>query len=92
MPVDYWINGENTVKTIVSIIDELIVSLATHECEHYFLPQVNLFEHSGIILHSDFFITVAKQLKLERQRLVDDPLEYFFSGGHDVIAADDERS
>ena len=92
MPVDYWINGENTVKTIVSIIDDLIECFATHECTHYYLPHINLFESSGTIPSAEFFSTVAKQLKHARQTLVEDPVEYFFPGGHGIMAADGDNS
>ena len=86
LPLDYWINGEYTVKTIVSIIDELLAALAMHECPHYFTPAVNLFENISV----EFFSTVAKQLRLERRAILADPLDYFFRGGHEIITATDE--
>ena len=90
LPSDYWINGENTVKTIVSIIDELIACFATHECPHYFTPSVNLFE-SSLQTHSfEFYRTVAKQLRRERATLISDPLEYFFRGGHDIVEDEED--
>ena len=91
MPLDYWINGEYTVKTIVSIIDELTVCFATQECPHYFTPSINLFESvASSSPSSEFFSTVAKQLRRERETLIADPVEYFFRGGHEIMAAEDD--
>lgn len=78
LPEEYWINGENRLKTVLGIIDELIFCLATHECKHYFMPQVNLLKSTSNPVSPDFFPTVARQLLTARAKIASDPVAFFY--------------
>lgn len=76
VPKDIWINGEHLLSIMLSIIDELVGCLATHECPHYFIPSVNLFDSQK--LNSFFFPQVAKNIANIRSEMLRDPVTFFF--------------
>ena len=74
MPVDYWFNTDHLLKIILGIIDDFIFCLAVHECPHYFIPEVNLFNAIPV----DFFPKIARQLGKYRKVIIDNPNKVCF--------------
>lgn len=73
---DHWLNKEHLLKSILGIMDDLIVCLATHNCPHYFIPEINLFDDQ--IPHSDFYPLVAEQVLSLRKSVSERPEKMIF--------------
>lgn len=81
---DHWLNREHLLKTILGIMDDLLICLATHKCPHYFIPEINLFANQ--IPHDDFYPLVAEQVLSLRKKVAENPGEVFFGeGGNEYL-------
>ena len=68
---DHWLNKEHLLKSILGILDDLVVCLARHNCPHYFIPEINLFDY--LIPHNDFYPLVAEQVLSLRKQVGEKP-------------------
>lgn len=73
---DHWLNKEHLLKSILGIMDDLVICLATHNCPHYFIPEINLFDYQ--IPHNDFYPLAAEQVLSLRKRVAEKPGEMVF--------------
>ena len=73
---DHWLNKEHLLKSILGIMDDLVICLATHDCPHYFIPEMNLFDYQ--VPHSDFYPLAAEQVLSLRKRVAEKPVEMVF--------------
>lgn len=73
---DHWLNKEHLLKSVLGIMDDLLICLATHNCPHYFIPEVNLFDYQ--IPHNDFYPLAAEQVLSLRKRVAEKPREMVF--------------
>ena len=73
---DHWLNKEHLLKSVLGIMDDLLICLATHNCPHYFIPEVNLFDYQ--IPHNDFYPLAAEQVLSLCKRVAEKPREMVF--------------
>lgn len=76
---DHWLNKEHLLKSILGILDDLVICLATHNCPHYFIPGINLFDYQ--IPHDDFYPLAVEQVLSLRKRVAEKPGEMVFGDG-----------
>ncbi|KAI0227343.1 hypothetical protein LSAT2_022172, partial [Lamellibrachia satsuma] len=63
IPATEWSTETGLATNFLWLLDELVYCVASHHLPHYFIPEVNLFEHN----HLDFLEVVADTLAFIRR-------------------------
>ena len=73
IPASEWSTDIGLAANFLWLLDELLQCAATRDLPHYFIPEVNLFDH----IHPDFLQVIADSLVLIRRRPIEQVLAFF---------------
>ena len=73
IPASEWSTDTSLAANFLWLLDELLQCAATRDLPHYFIPEVNLFDH----IHPDFLQVIADSLVLIRRRPIEQVLAFF---------------
>ena len=73
IPASEWSMDIGLAANFLWLLDELLQCVATRDLPHYFIPEINLFDH----IHPDFLQVIADTLALIRRKPIEQLLAFF---------------